>query len=101
MIENYRLFLSTLNLDQIVAVLNIIGHFMVLSAVTSITIILAGNYLINILNLEVKFPKLAFWIKTREKLTKTYLWLHVLFLFIILFINIGTNLYVFFISYNI
>jgi len=101
LIENYRLFLSTLNLDQIVAVLNIIGHFMVLSAVTSITIILAGNYLINILNLEVKFPKLAFWIKTREKLTKTYLWLHVLFLFIILFINIGTNLYVFFISYNI
>jgi hypothetical protein len=95
MIENYRLFLSTLHLDQIVAVLNIIGHFMVLNAVSSITIILAGNYLIKKFNLEVKYPKLAFFIKTREKLTKAYLWLHVVFLFSILVINIGVNLYIF------
>ena len=101
LIENYRLFLSTLDLDQIVAVLNIIGHLMVLSAVFSITIILAGNYLIKNFNLEVKFPKLAYFIKTREKLTKAYLWLHVILLFTTLFINIGANLYIFFLRYYI
>jgi hypothetical protein len=73
MIENYRLFLSTLHLDQIVAIINIIGYLMVLNAVLSITTILAGNYLINKYKLEVKFPKLAFLIKTREKISKAYL----------------------------
>lgn len=51
-IENYRFFLSNLELDQIVAVINLIGNFMVLSAVISISIILAGNYLIKFFNVE-------------------------------------------------
>jgi uncharacterized protein YbcV (DUF1398 family) len=99
LIENYRLFLSTLNLDQIVAVLNLIGHLVVLNAVISITLILAGSYLINNYNIEKKYPKLAFFIKTRQKLTKAYLWTHVIFLFIFLFLNIGANLYVIFNRY--
>jgi len=59
-IDSYRDFLSTLSSEQMVVVFNIIGYFMLLMILTSITTLLIGDQLINFFffKLEVKYPKI-------------------------------------------
>ena len=85
----------SLSLEQLVALYNIIGYIMICSTLFSICIILVGDYLILKLNLESKFPKFAKILKVRARVTKIYLNFYILSLFILIFINIGVNIYMF------
>ena len=85
-IEKYRRrrFLNNLSLDQIVALFNIICDIMVLMALTSISILLIGDYLIKNFNLESKYPRLYKYIKFRENLNKYYLKFYIILLYVII-----------------
>lgn len=95
-IENFREYLSTLSQDQIVAVINLIGYFIILNTLIVICLILAGDKIIQRLNLEVKFPKIAILIKARAKFSKAYLTFQVFLLFALIFLYIGLNFIILF-----
>jgi hypothetical protein len=97
-IDNYRDFLSTLSSEQMVIVFNIIGYFTLLMILTSITTLLIGDQLINILKLETKYPKIAKYIKFKQTLNKYYLRFYIVLFYILLFILISVN--IFFFSYD-
>jgi hypothetical protein len=56
LIDNYKHFLDTLSLDQKVAILNLLGYYMIFNLAVSIAFILGVNHLIQLLNLEAKYP---------------------------------------------
>lgn len=99
LIEQYKEFTLTLSLEQLVALYNLIGYFMIWSALSSICLILVGDSIIKKLNLEVKLPKLARILQTRARLTKAYLKFYVFLLFILIFINVSVNIYMFVIAF--
>lgn len=98
-IDQYKEFISALNLEQLVALYNIIGYFMIISTLFSICLILLGDSFIKWLDLETKYPKLAQIFKTRAVITKTYLKFYVVILFVLILINIGVNIYMIIISF--
>jgi|SRR6267154_246505 len=75
LLDDYRNFLTTLAPDQTVALMNLFVLYMVLAALVSVCIFLFGNYLIDKLQLEIKFPKIARFIKYRQNLNKAFLYL--------------------------
>ena len=101
LIEKYQKFLTSLTLDQLVALFNIFGDIMILTTLTSIVIVLIGDYLINKLNLEVRYPKLAKYIRLKEKLNKHYLIIYIVIFYIIVFLSIIGNIYMLFLKYFI
>jgi len=98
-IDNYTAFLSTLSSEQMVIVFNLIGYSSLLITVTSITTLLIGDQLINSLKLEIRFPKLAKYIKLKQTLNKHYLRFYIVLFYIQLFLLISINIYMFFIEY--
>lgn len=92
-LENYKVFLDTLSLDQKVALINLIGYITLLSSSISIVLILGANYIINRLNLESKFPWLNRFIRVREKVSSITLKLYILSFFLVIFIYLGLNIY--------
>lgn len=98
-IKNYQNFLEGLSLEQIVALVNIIGYFMLITSITSISTLLLGEYLLSHLKLEVRYPKLAKYIKMKEKLNKGYLMYYIISLYIILILGISVNIYMFSLKY--
>ena len=101
LIEKYQKFLTSLTLDQLVALFNIFVNIMILTTLTSIVIVLIGDYLINKLNLEVRYPKLAKYIRLKEKLNKHYLIIYIVIFYIIVFLSIIGNIYMLFLKYFI
>jgi hypothetical protein len=98
LVEQYKEFTSSLNLEQLVALYNIIGYFMVCSTLLSIFIILASDYLIQRFKLEEKLPKFATILKARARISKVYLKIYIIMLIIIILINISVNIYMFIIA---
>jgi hypothetical protein len=98
-IDNYREFLSTLSSEQMVIVFNIIGYITLLFTLTSITNILIGDQLIKFLKLEIKFPKLANYIKFKQILNKHFLRFYIVLFYILLLLLISINIYMFSLEY--
>src|SRR3984957_15114204 len=67
LIENYRAFLSTLTLDQIVIILNMWVCVIIFNSIFSIAAVLYGDFLIRYFKLETKFPRIAAFIQLRGK----------------------------------
>src|ERR1700722_14911197 len=67
LIENYRAFLSTLTLDQIVIILNMWVCVIIFNSIFSIAAVLYGDFLIRYFKLETKFPRIAAFIQLRRK----------------------------------
>lgn len=65
--EQYRNFVNTLEVDQLVALINVFGYYMILITLINISVILVGDYLIERLNLDTRFPKLFKIIKLKQK----------------------------------
>jgi len=101
MMEKYQSILSTLNLDQMVALFNIFGFFMVLVTIFNLSTVLIGDYLIDRLKLEDKFPKLSKYIKFKQTLNKGYLTFYYLILYIITITFILCNIYILLLRYFI
>jgi hypothetical protein len=67
-LDQFQEFLSSLTIDQKIAVTHILAAIAMLSSIFTIAMIIYGDYLIIRLKLEEKFPKLARFIKIRRKL---------------------------------
>nr|YP_010130265.1 hypothetical protein KQ422_mgp033 [Clavaria fumosa]QPZ51167.1 hypothetical protein [Clavaria fumosa] len=73
LIEKYKDFLSTLSVEQIAAIVNILGYIIIISSIISIAAVLYGDFLIRYFKLEERFPKLAVFISIRRKFQRYYL----------------------------
>ena len=94
-IDSYKAFLDTTTLDQKVAIINLIGYYMLLNASISIFfLILVGNQFILWLNLEEKYPKLSKILRARAKVSTFTFMFHLIWFFLILFIYAGINIYI-------
>lgn len=93
-IGTYREYLTTLSIEQHIALIHLCLTFTMFFALISITSIFYGDLLIKYYDLEVKFPKLAKFISIRRKLQFYYftwnLILIILVLFTILYLNFIT-----------
>jgi len=101
MIEKYNSILNTLSLEQMVALFNIFGFFMVLVTIFNLSTVLIGDYLIDRLKLEDKFPKLSKYIRIKQRLNKGYLTFYYVLLYIITITCILCNIYMLLLKYYV
>lgn|ERR1700730_1485198 len=73
LIEKYKEYLSTLSVEQIAAIVNILGYIIIISSIISIAAVLYGEFLIRYFKLEERFPKLSGFITIRRKFQRYYL----------------------------
>ena len=96
LITNYKEFLSTLNGEQLACLSNTIGFIMIFFAMLTITAMLIGEYLINLLKLKTRFPRLAKYIEYKKKVDKFYLIYNIIFIYVIIGLLVSVNIYMFF-----
>ena len=99
LIDNYKDFLNTLTSEQTVIVFNIIGYVSLLITLSSITTILLGDKIINLLKLEIRYPKLAKYIKFKQTLNKYYLRFYIVLFYILILLLISINIFMFSLEY--
>lgn len=94
--ESYVDFIHQLSLEELAIITNLMGLFMILFSLLSITTIMFGEYLVNYFQLEHKFPKLSKYIQLRSKLSKTALIIYFIYIYLVVIIFIIINIYMFF-----
>ena len=94
-IDSYQKMLSTLSTEQLGCLSNGLGFILVFSAFTSIVTILFGEYIINKLQLETKYPKLARFIQIRQKFNKYFIIYNIIFIYFVLIAFICLNIFMF------
>jgi hypothetical protein len=72
---------------------------MLLMTLTSITTILIGDEIIKNFKLEIKYPKLAKYIKFKQTLNKYYLRIYIVLFYILLLLLISVNIFMFSLEY--
>lgn len=92
----YKEFLSNISVEQLGCLSNIIGFSIIFMALNSIIIIYFGNNIINSLNLESKYPKLAKFIQIRRKILDKYIKFHIVYIYVTSIVFICINIYMFF-----
>nr|YP_004376382.1 hyp20 [Moniliophthora roreri]ADO51603.1 hyp20 [Moniliophthora roreri] len=78
-------YLSTLELDQLCAISNLLIGLLITSLIINIILIFFGDFLIKYFSLEQKFPKLAIFINIRRKIINISMFYNTMF---ILFLSI-------------
>jgi len=66
-IQMYIDILSTLTLEQLVPLTNLLGLTIITFSLVSITTVLFSDYLIKYFNIENKFPRIAKFVQIRRK----------------------------------
>lgn len=79
-------YLSLLSSEQLVIIFNLSGYLYIIMLLTTITILLIGNDLIQYYQLELKYPKLANYIKFQLRLRNYYLKFYILYLYFVILI---------------
>ena len=82
-----------------VALFNICGYFVIFMTIWTISILSIGEYLIGKLNLETKYPKIAKYIKIKQKLYKAYFTFYIIWLYLIVILCIIANFYMLLLKY--
>jgi hypothetical protein len=92
LINEFKDSLSNLSITDICLVINISSFLFILTCiVTIIFAVYGGNFIINKLSLEEKYPKLAKFIKLRVKLQHTYIVVNTLLILVFLILMIIIN----------
>lgn len=99
LIDKYQTIVDNLSLEQLVALFNIFGYIMILSTITSLSILLIGEYLIEKFNLDTKYPKLSIYIRMKQKLNKHYLMFYIIILYLLVLLLIICNVYMLVLKY--
>lgn len=71
--ENFNGWISSLDYTQNIAFINLSGTFVILITLISIIFIFYGNKILDYLNLEQRYPKIAKFILLRRKFQQYYL----------------------------
>lgn len=90
-LSQWKEFLLTLDDNQLCSLFSIIAGITILLNLISIIVIYNGNFLINFLKLEERYPKLATIIKIRHKVTNISLFYSFTIIFVSLFLLISIN----------
>lgn len=91
LINQFNDYLSNLSITEICLVINISSCIFILTCLVTILFAVYGNILIDKLNLEEKYPKLASFIKLRIKLQHTYVFINTLLILIALVLMVIIN----------
>jgi hypothetical protein len=94
-IDTIKDYLNVLSSEQLVIVFNLCGYTILMMLLTSITTIVIGQDLINYFGLEIKYPKLATYIRFQLKLRKYYLMVYIAYFYLMLLILISVNIFMF------
>jgi len=94
-INSYREYLSTLDLEQIAAICNLSGLISILFCLSTIIGILYGDYLIKYFNLENKLSKIKILFTFRYTVNKYTMLFNIILILIILFSLIIFNIHIF------
>ncbi len=98
--ESYQKILSTLRLDQIVALFNGFLSYSLFMTCLSLALFLYADYLLDRFNLEGRYPRIAKYIKKKKKNLKAlYLKIYIILIFLLLLIQIIGNIYMFLAPY--
>lgn len=93
-ITEYKDFLSTLSFTELCLLMNILMSIFIFTCLVSIIFAVYGNFLIDKLSLEQKYPKLSSLIRIRVNLQHYYIMINTLFivlgLIFIVYINVMT-----------
>jgi hypothetical protein len=100
-LDNFRQFVDLLDVNQLVALVNIIGFTSILATLFSLTTLLLGDFLIDKLKLEIKFPKLARVIRWKQTLNKGSMIFYLTSLYITIVVFISLNIYMILLKYFI
>lgn len=91
-LDQWREFLLSLNDNQLASLISLTLGIIILLNFINIIVILNGNFLINYFKLEERFPKLAYFIKLRQKVTNISLFYSYTIIFILLSFLILINI---------
>lgn len=94
-IEDFNNWFNGLDYVHSIAMINIFGTFTIIVSVFSVIAIFYGNILLDRLNLEQRYPKIAKFIMLRRKLRQYYLLWDVFLITIISIIMLAMNLTLF------
>ncbi len=94
-LEWYKAMVSSLEPDQLVALANIFGFYLLLTTLYSMGIIYIGNNLIDKWELEKKYPKLSKYIQYKNKVNKYTMRFYFISLFVTVLIWLCLNIYMF------
>lgn len=91
LINSYKDFLSSLNIDQLCQLISITSSSIILICLFNIVIIYYSNYIIDYLKLEERFPKLAKFLKIRKMYQNFNIFLNFLIILIVIIFIIYVN----------
>lgn len=94
-IADFNLYLSTLSVEEILNLANILGIVFIILSLFSIGTLFFGNSAITYFELERRLPWLKKFIELRFKFTKYSVALNIFFIFIVLFTMLYINIYAF------
>ena len=92
LINKFKDYLATLSVTDICLVMNIFISIFIFTCLVSIILAVYGNFLIDKLSLETKYPKLNSIISLRAKLQHTYVITNTLFILVALILMFFVNL---------
>lgn len=95
-LKSYKEFLSTLSSEQLGCLSNALGFSIIFIFFTSIVIMQFGDYLINSLNLEQKYPKIAKFLTYRKNINNYSLLFNFTVIYITLIIFFFLNIFMVF-----
>lgn len=92
-IDNLYVFFGQMSGEQIAAVSHFLSALVMLFCLMSVMAVVYGDYLINYLKLEEKYPRLARFIQIRRKFQHFYLFIDFSLLIVLLLGQMYINLY--------
>nr|YP_009344409.1 hypothetical protein [Pleurotus eryngii]APT42224.1 hypothetical protein [Pleurotus eryngii] len=93
-IDAYKEFLSHLSKEQLFSLIHVLFFTALIIAVFNLAAVFYGDSLINLLDIEKRFPSLAKIIKLRIKFQQYYFGLNLIIIFSVLFVLLYFNFFV-------
>ena len=90
-LNEWNAFISTLTLEQLGALAHLLSAISIFFCLSSIITIIYSNMLLNYFKIEEKFPRLARYIRIRQKFQQYYLFINFLIIILILLALIFIN----------
>jgi hypothetical protein len=89
--SDFQDFLTSLDMIQTLALVNLIVLLIVIISIYDIFIIFLSDYYFKLLDLDTRFPKLAFFIQAQKRLTKFSLYVYTIILCLVLLYGLVVN----------
>jgi hypothetical protein len=99
LVDYIKEYMNNLSSEQMVIIFNLSGYTLLFMIMTSITLMIIGQELINSYQLEVKYPRLAQYIQFQITLRKLYLRFYIVYFYLLITILISINIFMFLFEY--